>query len=155
MVEARTANTTRIDTIASNARTRATQRRYAYTGSANTPATSAARPGANTLTSSSIARSAANYAHMASERRDAHNAGEAAYAHMANERTSANNAKEAATTAGRYESGFFLSVWAPKVVFCHGHPTTPPRARAIIRDRRGSDKNEGVRQPPPRTRTMH
>ena len=98
MVEAATANTARIDTIASNAKTRATQRRYANTGDANTPATNAARPGANTLTSSSIARSAANNAHTASARRDARSAREAAYALMADARTSADNAKEARTT---------------------------------------------------------
>ena len=87
-------NTTRIDTIVRNARTLATQRRYANTGNANTPATSAARQGANTLTSSSIARSAANDARMASERRFAHSAEEAAYAAMANARNGVHSAEE-------------------------------------------------------------
>ena len=93
MGEALTANTTRTATIARSAKTRATLRRYANTGSANTPATSAARPGANTLTSSSIARSAANYARMASERRYAHSVEEAVFVSTANARSDAHSAE--------------------------------------------------------------
>ena len=92
-------NTTRTAIIARSAKTRATQRRCANTESANTPATSAARPGANTLTSSSIARSAANYARMASERHYVHSAEEAAYVSMANARNDAHSAEEVVCVA--------------------------------------------------------